>query len=82
MPENVDDYEKIVEEVLLRNGLSCKVGFKRGKWIAKTQSNRIAISNNGLLLHFKYDEEGRAHFYELYASFEQMNEDEVNFFDE
>lgn len=75
MTKNISSYEPIIEEVYLKDGSIRKVGFREGKWIVKTKYDKVAISKNGFLLYFEYNETGQVHFYELFTSFTEMAAD-------
>jgi hypothetical protein len=81
MTENAGDYEQIMEEVYLKDGTIRKIGFRKGKWIAETKYDRVAVSEDGFLLYFRYSENGRAHSYDLFCNFAEMaiEENDVDF---
>jgi hypothetical protein len=78
MPENASEYRQLVEEVYFEDGTVQKVGFHEGKWLVKTEYERIAVSKKGFLLHLVYNESGQAHSYKLYLSFAEMAADDLD----
>jgi hypothetical protein len=79
MAKNSVDYEQLVEEVYFEDGTFQKVGFREGKWLVKTEYERIAVSRKGFLLHLVYNESGQAQSYKLYLSFAEMAADDIDF---
>jgi hypothetical protein len=79
MVRNTNDYVQLVEEVYFEGGTVQKVGFHEGKWLVKTEYQRIAVSKKGFLLHLEYNENGQAHSYKLYLNFAEMAADDVDF---
>jgi hypothetical protein len=72
MTETAADYAQLVEEVYLPDGTVHKVGFQEGKWIARINDAKVAVSQSGFLLYLKYRDDGRAYSYDLFAEFVEM----------
>jgi hypothetical protein len=77
--KNIDDYVQLIETVHLEDSTVQKVGFHEGKWLVKTEYQRIAVSKKGFLLHLEYNENGQAINYKLYLNFAEMAADDVDF---
>jgi hypothetical protein len=80
MTENIGGYGRIIETIHQEGGTRFKIGFREGKWIAKSDYERVAVAKKGFLLHLEYDEYRRARAYNLYLNFDEMAADDVDVF--
>jgi hypothetical protein len=49
MTENTSDYVQLVEEVYFSDGTVQKVGFCEGKWLVKSEYEKVAVSKKRIL---------------------------------
>ena len=71
---------QLVETIHLPDGTIQKVGLHAGKWVAKSDYERVAVAKKGYLIRFEYDEHRRAQTYDLYDNFAEMAADDVDVF--
>jgi hypothetical protein len=73
-PLKKENYLPLIVDVYSEDENVQKIGFKKGKWIIENKSEKVAVSKNGYLLHFKYMK-GHAYAFNLYLNIEDMGID-------
>jgi hypothetical protein len=80
LTKDTDNYGQIVETIHLPDGPIQKVGFHEGKWVARSDYERVAVAKKGYLIRFEYDGHRRARAYDLYVNFAEMAADDLDVF--
>jgi hypothetical protein len=79
MAKNLDDYLQLIESVHLKDGTVKQIGLHEGKWLVKSEYEKVAVSKKGFLLHLEYNGIGQGINYKLYLNFTEMATDDSDF---